>query len=105
MTSVTGTRLVSGPDVELAHLVEQCRARNTKTFRGLLDAVADICEHRANVPTLGPITDFRQRRRRGRVGLGQHREGSAEEAGRKDGARQAEKTCVGRARGAQPVSP
>src|SRR6266481_4945399 len=67
-----GPVLDLGPDVELAHLVEQCRARYAKEFCGLLNA-ARACEHLTDVVALGPIADFRERRERGsaqRRGLG-----------------------------------
>jgi hypothetical protein len=53
-----------GPDVELAHLVEQCRASYAETSRGLFDAVGSS-EPGADMLALSLIADLRERRKRG----------------------------------------
>src|ERR1700730_1134202 len=53
-------RLDVGSYVELAHFLEQRRARHTKQLRSLVDAAAGACQHRANVAPLGLVTDLRE---------------------------------------------
>jgi len=46
------------------------QTRLTTAAENRADAVVDICEHRADVPALGPIADLRERCQRRRVRLG-----------------------------------
>src|SRR5215469_10456510 len=63
------TRLDLRAYIELAHLVEQCRARYAENFCGLLDAAAGVCKDSADVAALGPIADFGERWERRRAWL------------------------------------
>src|ERR1700694_1716204 len=56
--------LARGPEVEIAQLLEQRRARYAKKFRVLLDAPAGACKRSADVVALGPIANLREGRKR-----------------------------------------